>query len=167
MISLASSFQRCQLHSVSITLAPMNPRRTFASNKFRRTFRWAFPAKSWTWGANEHHHRVYLVELSALVLWIAQFWCRLRHLPQRQWRFSNSGEPFCRCCSSLAKGGHTMAFVSSFPFHFVVQSTFSWSSPSNLCYPLFLCTTASCARRPSQGPPTISKSGGRDARLTA
>jgi hypothetical protein len=37
MISLASSFQRRQHCSVSITLAPTNPRRTFASTKFRRT----------------------------------------------------------------------------------------------------------------------------------
>jgi hypothetical protein len=37
MISLASSFQRCQPRSFSITLTPTNPRRTFASTKFRRT----------------------------------------------------------------------------------------------------------------------------------
>jgi hypothetical protein len=36
-ISLASSFQRRQPRSVSITLAPTNPHRTFASTKFRRT----------------------------------------------------------------------------------------------------------------------------------
>jgi hypothetical protein len=37
MISLASSFQRRQPRSVSISLAPTKPRRTFASTKFRRT----------------------------------------------------------------------------------------------------------------------------------
>jgi hypothetical protein len=44
MISSASSFQRRQSRSVSITLAPTNPHRTFACIKFRRTsgelFRW-------------------------------------------------------------------------------------------------------------------------------
>jgi hypothetical protein len=41
--------------------------------------------------------------------------------------------------------------LSSFPFRFALQSIVSWSSPSNPCYPLFLCTTAR-AWRPSRRP---------------
>jgi hypothetical protein len=82
MISLASSFQRCQPHPVSITLAPTNHRPTFASTSFQWTFRRAFPEKPCTSNTNGHHHRVYLVELNAVVWWIARFRCRLRHLPQ-------------------------------------------------------------------------------------
>jgi hypothetical protein len=54
--------------------------------------------------------------------------------------FPNSGELFCHCRSSLAEGEHTIAFVSSFPFHFAIQSIVSWSFPSNplclLCLPV-------------------------------
>jgi hypothetical protein len=82
MISSASSFQRRQPHPVSITLAPGNPRRTFASTKFRRTFWRAFPAKACTSGAKGHHYEVYFVELNAVMWWIVRFRCRLRHLPQ-------------------------------------------------------------------------------------
>jgi hypothetical protein len=82
MISSASSFQRRQPHPVSITLAPRNPRRTFASTKFRRTFRRAVPAKPCTSSANGHPCEVYLAELNVVMWWIARFRCRLRHLPQ-------------------------------------------------------------------------------------
>jgi hypothetical protein len=82
MISSASSFQRRQPHPVSITLAPGNPRRTFAFTKFRRTFRRAFPAKPCTSSANGHRYEVYFVELNDVMWWIARFRCRLRHLPQ-------------------------------------------------------------------------------------
>jgi hypothetical protein len=69
---------------------------------------------------------------------------------------SNSGELFRHRRSSLAEGEHTIAFVSSFPFRFAVQSTVSWSFPSNpLClFFLFLfclsrsppCAYHSCCR---------------------
>jgi hypothetical protein len=78
---LASSFQRRQPRSVSITLAPTNPPRTFASTKFRR----AFPAKPCTSGANGHHHGVSLVELYAVMGSVMRIRRRLRHLPQL-WR---------------------------------------------------------------------------------
>jgi hypothetical protein len=155
MISLASSFQRRQTHPVSISLAPTNPCWTLAFTKFQ----------PWTSSAYGHHHGVYLVELNTVVLWITRFRCRLRHLPQRRWLLSNSDEPFRRHRSSLVEGEHTIAFVSLFPFCFSVQSTVSWSSSSNPCYPLCLCTAALCPRRPSQAPLAISQSGGRGTRL--
>jgi hypothetical protein len=55
-------------------------------------------------------------------------------VPQLRRLLRNSGELFCCRRSSLAEGEHTIAFVSSIPFHFAIQSTVSWSFPSN---PLF------------------------------
>jgi hypothetical protein len=142
MISLASSFQRRQPHPVSITLAPINRRRTFAYAKFLQTFRRPFPAKQCTSIANEHHHGVYLVELNALVWWIARLRCQLHHLPQiwrvlprRQRLLSLSCESFCHQRSSLAEGEHTIAFALSIPFRFAVPVRVWRSSPSNPCFP--------------------------------
>jgi hypothetical protein len=39
----------------------------------------------------------------------------------------------------LTEGDHTITFVLSIPFRFAVQSTVSWSFPSNALYLLFLC----------------------------
>jgi hypothetical protein len=78
---LTSSFQRRQPRSVSTTLAPTNPRRTFSSTKFRR----AFPAKPCTSGANGHHPGVSLVELYAVMGSVTRIWRQLRHLHQL-WR---------------------------------------------------------------------------------
>jgi hypothetical protein len=163
MISLASSFQRHQPHPVSITLPPINHRRTFASTKFQRTFRQHFLAKSWTYGANGHHLGVSLVELYTMmgsVTWIRR---RLRRRPQLRWLLRNSGELLCRYRSSLAEGEHTITFVSSFPF-FAVQSTVSWSFPSNPLCLLFLCmycssqyARASCTSGP--GRPSLHAQG--------
>jgi hypothetical protein len=63
--------------------------------------------------------------------------------------FPNSGELFRRRRSSLAEGEHTIAFVSSIPFRFVVQSTVSWLFPSNPLCLLFLCLNCSSRRPPS------------------
>jgi hypothetical protein len=51
---------------------------------------------------------------------------------------SNSGELFRHRRSSLAEG-ETIAFISSIPFRFGIQSTVSWSFPSNPLCLLFLC----------------------------
>jgi hypothetical protein len=75
---VASSFQRCQPHPVSITLPPRNSRRTFASTKLK----WTFPAKLCTSGANGHHPRVSLVELYAVMGSLTRIWHRLCRLPQ-------------------------------------------------------------------------------------
>jgi hypothetical protein len=94
-----------------------------------------------------------------VVWWIARFWCRLRHLPQLRRLLRNSGELFSRRRSSLAEGEHTITFVSSIPFRFAVQSTVSWSFPSNPLCLLFLCMYCSSRRpavcRPPSLPPLI------------
>jgi hypothetical protein len=46
MISLTSSFQRRHPHPILTTLAPTNRHRTFASTKFRRTFRRVFSGET-------------------------------------------------------------------------------------------------------------------------
>jgi hypothetical protein len=81
--------------------------------------------------------------------WIARFRCWPRHLPQLRRLLRNSGELFRRRRSSLAEGEHTIAFVSSIPFHFSIQSTISWSSPSNPLRPApyTMRSTASGHRR--------------------
>jgi hypothetical protein len=72
---------------------------------------------------------------------------------------SNSGELFHRRRSSLAKGEHTIAFVSSIPFRFAIQSTVSWLFSSN---PLCLLSVsvplepASMAEPPRRPIPTFS-----------
>jgi hypothetical protein len=73
----------------------------------------------------------------------------LRRLPQLRRLLRNSGELFRRRRSSLAEGEHTIAFVSSIPFRFAVQSTVSWSFPSNPLCLLFLCLYRSSRRLPS------------------
>jgi hypothetical protein len=73
------------------------------------------------------------------VWWIARIRRRLRHLPQLRRLLSNSGKLFRHRRSSLAEGEHTIVFVSSIPFHFAIQSTVSWSFPSNPICLLFLC----------------------------
>jgi hypothetical protein len=65
---------------------------------------------------------------------------------------SNSGELFPRRLSSLAEGEHTIAFVSSIPFCFDIQSTVSWSFPSNPLCLLFLCLHH-WSRPPCRSPP--------------
>jgi hypothetical protein len=84
-----------------------------------------------------------------VVWWIARIRRRLRHLPQLRRLLRNSGELFCHHHSSLAEGEHTIAFVSSFPFRFAIQSTVLWSFPSNpLC---LLCITAAVRRKRRPG----------------
>jgi hypothetical protein len=57
---------------------------------------------------------------------------RHRRLPRLRRLRRNSGELFRRRRSSLAEGEHTIAFVSSIPFRFVVP-VYVWRlSPSNL-----------------------------------
>jgi hypothetical protein len=73
----------------------------------------------------------------------------LRRLPQLRRLLRNSGELFRRRRSSLAEGEHTIAFVSSIPFRFAVQSTVSWSFPSNPLCLLFLCLYPSSRTLPS------------------
>jgi hypothetical protein len=72
-----------------------------------------------------------------VVWWIAQFRCRLRHLPQLRRLLRNSDELFHRRRSSLAEAEHTIAFASSFPFHFVVPVRVWMSFPSNPCFLFF------------------------------
>jgi hypothetical protein len=104
MISSASSFQRRQPRSVSMTLAPTNPHRTFASTKFQRT------------SGDEEVMRIRR---------------RLRWLPRLRRLLRNSGELFRRRRSSLVEGEHIIAFVSPFPFRFVVPVHVLRSSPLN------------------------------------
>jgi hypothetical protein len=166
MISSASSFQRRQPHPVSITLAPGNPRRTFAFTKFRRTFRRAFPAKPCTSSANGHRYEVYFVELNAVMWWIARFWCRLRHLPQLR-RVTPATPLQLRWAlpspSFLAEGEHTIALASSISFRFSIHVHVWRSSPSNLYLPSFLCSVVvtmtevqSAVCRPPSLPPPIA-----------
>jgi hypothetical protein len=82
-----------------------------------------------------HHHRVSLVELYAMMGSVTRIRCRLRHLPQLRRLLRNSGKLFRSHRSSLAESDHTIAFVSSFPFRFAIQSTITWSSPSNPFHP--------------------------------
>jgi hypothetical protein len=49
----------------------------------------------------------------------------------------------------LAEGEDTIAFVSSIPFRFAIQSTVSWSFPSNPLCLLFLCMYCSSRSPPS------------------
>jgi hypothetical protein len=137
MISLASSFQCRQPQPVSITLAPTNHRRTFASTKFWWIFRRAFPAKSCISGVNGHHLGVSLVELYAVMCSVTRIWRWLCRLPQLRRLLRNSGELFRRHCSSLAEGEHTIAFVSSFPFHFAFTMRVWRSFPSNPSFLFF------------------------------
>jgi hypothetical protein len=84
MIFSASPFQRRQPHPISITLALTNRRRTFASTKFRRTFRRAFLVKPCTSDANGHHPGVFLIELYAVMGSVTRIQRRLRRLRQLQ-----------------------------------------------------------------------------------
>jgi hypothetical protein len=117
MISLASSFQCRQPRSISITLAPTNPRRTFAYTKFR----WAFPVKLCTSGANGQHPGVSLVELYIVM-------GRSRESDIASVIFPNSGESSATPASSSVTVVHlwpkvstpsrsSRRFLSIFPFN--------------------------------------------------
>jgi hypothetical protein len=146
MISLASSFQHRQPQPVSITLAPTNRRRTFASTKFRWIFRRAFPAKQCTSSANGHHPRVSLVKLYAVMCSVTRIRRWLRHLPQLRRLLRNSGELFRHLRSPLAEGEHTIAFVSSFPFRFAIPMRVWRSFPSNPSF--FFFSLCFCSGQP-------------------
>jgi hypothetical protein len=149
MISLASSFQRRQPRFVSITLALINHRRTFTSNKFRRTS-----------GEHFRRNRALPVQMGTTLEFPSLSstpWCGgLLDYDVGCVIFPNSGDSSATPTSSSVVVVHLWPKVStpshsslSIPFHFAIQSTVSWSFPSNPLCLLFLCLYTSSRRPPS------------------